>query len=180
MKIVFTFLFFAIVGLLINATIFHTTFPASAAPDFILILTVSLAFYYPEKEGLFLAFFLGILADCASAQYLGPNAAGAVVAFCVVGLIANRIYADKSFAVMIITFICSAAKMLTVLLMYSVYLSESVTPNLVIAKNIFLEAIITAFFAPLVLKILRKNQEVNNANFATKSSSVAIYRFSSK
>lgn len=180
MRVVFTFLFFTLIGLLINATIFHTTFPSSTAPDFILILTVALAFYYPEKGGLILAFLLGLFADFASAQYLGPNAAGSVIAFCFVGLIANRIYADKFFAVMIITFVCSLAKLLTMLLMYYVYLLESFDSFLPLLKTVFFEAALTALFAPLVLKILRRTKDVGNANFALKSNSVSIYRFSSK
>lgn len=180
MRITAIFLFFTMIGLFISASVFHATFPAAVAPDFILILGVALAFYFPGKWGLLLAFSLGVLGDFASAQYLGPNAAGLVVAFCLVGMISNRLYADRFIALMILTFICSLAKSLTIFSMYFVFLPDKRTIFYPLFQTILLEALITAIMSPIVLALLRSNKEIANSSFAIKPNNPASYRLSSK
>ncbi len=84
MRIIITFVLAALIGLTIQASVVHTSAPAAVAPDFILILTVAIALFYHSPGGALGAFLLGMLADFASAQYVGPNAAGCVVSFVLV------------------------------------------------------------------------------------------------
>lgn len=156
LRVFAVFAFSAFVGLLINATLVHSSFPGSVAPDFILILSVAISFFYHTPIGVCGAFLLGIAADFASGLYIGPNAAGCVVAFCLVGMIANRVYADKIVAVFIITSICSVAKSFTYLLLVFFYVPDRVLPDDLL-KLILLEAIFSGIMAPLVLRAIRGN-----------------------
>ena len=177
MRQICIFLIFALLGLGIQATIFHSTFPELPAPDFILILVVAVSRLYHTRWGVLGAFALGILADFASARYLGPNAAGCVIAFLIVGLIANRMYADKVIAIFFITAGTSVAKSLTAILMFYMYVPDfSVPPS--ILKTVVLEALFTAMLAPVVLRFLRIN--VPSTSFSqTRMQSTPAYRWSS-
>ena len=128
MRLVLTYLTAALIGLLIQSTFIHSSFPAAAAPDFILILVIAVSRQFHTPGGALGAFCLGLLADFASAEYLGPNAAGSVVTFYCVGLIANRVYADRAPAVFIMAFLCSLAKSCVAILMFYLYVKDFVLP----------------------------------------------------
>ena len=176
MRLIFVFLVAGLTGLMIQATLVHSSFPAAVAPDFILILTVAVALYYHNVPGLVGAFALGLLADFASSNYLGPNAAGCVVAFCLVGLIANRVYADKVIAVFILSFVCSVAKTATAFLMLYFYVDGFFLPAGGI-RSAMLEGLLSAFFAPIVLQMLRSR--VTTSSTASKAQGAAVFRWSS-
>lgn len=156
LRVVAVFVVSAFIGLLINATLVHSSFPGSIAPDFILILSVAISFFYHTPLGVVGAFLLGIAADLASGLYIGPNAAGCVVAFCLVGMIANRVYADKIVAVFIITSICSVAKSFTFLLLVFLYVPDRVLPEDIL-RLVLAEALLSGLVAPLVLRAIRGN-----------------------
>ncbi len=143
----------AMLGIFIQATIVHASFPAAAAPDVILILTVILGLRYRSVSGLFGAFLLGILADFASGQYVGPNAAGGIVAFLAVGSIASRVYAERALAVVMITFLCSLIKSLVLVSLFALYIKPDVL-NLNLLNMILLEALFSGIVAPLVMKLI--------------------------
>lgn len=175
MRIFVTFFLAALIGLTIQASMIHTSSPAAVAPDLILVLTVAIALFYHSPGGAIGAFLLGLLADFASAQYLGPNAAGCVIAFCLVGLIANRVYADKLFAVFIIVFVCSIAKSLVTLSVYEFYLPEFALPEGVF-RTMALEALFSAVLAPFVLRLLRAR--VSGGAGASKMQAAPSFRWS--
>ena len=141
-----------ILGLVIQATVFHTMFPASIAPDFLLILVFSLALNDRSALGAVGAFFLGLGGDFASARFVGPTAAGMVVAYCVIVACANHVYAERGPAVVIITFLASLVKSAVYALMLAVYTSVDVLTQHVLLL-VFGEALVTALLAPLVLKL---------------------------
>ena len=141
-------------GLFIQATLIHSAFPAAVAPDLLLVLVVLLALHQRSVGNVILSFFLGVLADFASGQFIGLNAAGMVVAFALVGLISSRVYAERSFAIALITFLCSLVKSLVCLLMLFVYAgAETVASNL--WQVVLFEAILSAVSAPLFLVLLQ-------------------------
>jgi len=177
MRQVSAFLIFGILGLGIQATIFHSTFPALPAPDVILILVVAISRLYHTRLGVLGAFCMGLLADFASAQYLGPNAAGCIIAFLFVGLIANRMYADKVIAIFFITAGSSLAKSLMAIAMYTFYVPDYTLPPDAI-KIVMLEALFSAILAPLVLRFLRIN--IPSAGFGpARVQNAPVYRWSS-
>ena len=178
MRIIITFVLAALIGLTIQASVVHTSAPAAVAPDFILILTVAIALFYHSPGGALGAFLLGMLADFASAQYVGPNAAGCVVSFVLVGLIANRVYADKVFAVFIIAYVCSLAKNMTALAMYAFYVPEFTFPQ-GIFRTMLLEALLSAVLAPIVLRMLRGRVGGSSGAAMSKVQTSPAFRWSS-
>jgi rod shape-determining protein MreD len=176
MRIALVFLVAAFTGLLIQATLVHSSFPAAMAPDFILILTVAISLFYHSAWGALSSFALGLLADFASAEYLGPNAAGCVLAFCLVGLIANRVYADKGIAVGIIAFVCSLAKSATVFCVLYFYVDEFVFSQSLFHSMMW-EAFLSALLAPLVLRLLRKRVVASSS--MSKTQTAPAFRWSS-
>lgn len=144
----------AFLGLLTNATLVHSTSPFAVAPDFILVLAVILGFYQQNVTGVIGAFMLGLLADFGSAQWLGPNAAGCIVAFRLVGLIANRVYAEKALAVFIIVFICSVAKSAAYLALVFLYSPAAVEGDDVL-RLLMYEALVSGLVGPVVIWAVR-------------------------
>lgn len=141
-------------GAVLNAALIRTIAPSTVTPDFSLILTVIFALYFYSPAGVLVAFLLGIMVDFASAQFVGPNAAGCVMAFCAVGLIANRMYAEKWLALMIITFACSIVKSLTYVGFVSLYFPTQIGES--IRNTVLGEAFVTAIFAPIIIGLVRK------------------------
>jgi rod shape-determining protein MreD len=152
-RLFFSFFFVALFGLMFQASIIKTPFPSAISPDLIVVLAVILGLRYRTLFGLLGAFSLGLLSDFASGQYLGPNAAGAVSAFLLAGVIANRVYADKGLALFIIVSFCSLAKILVVLGMISGFLVKFSFDS-EIAFKIFIEAVFSGAIAPLVVRVV--------------------------
>lgn len=170
-KQIIVFLLFFLVGLFFQATFIHSLAPAAIAPDIVLILIVSLALSYRSVPALVGSFLLGLGADFASGQFLGPSAAGAVVSFMLVVVIANKVYAQKVAAQSILTFLCSIAKSLTYITLIALYTNVSLFSKSTI-NLILLEALISALVAPIVISVLRWSGAASTArrNSATESS----------
>ena len=148
----------ALMGLLIQATLVHSIYPAAVAPDFILVIVVYLSLTRRNVWGLIGAFFLGVLADFASGQFIGPNAAGSVIAFYVSAIVAEKIYADRGLAVVILSFIASLAKTLTVAAMLAIYLHIDFLGWKVLRVVIY-EALLSALIAPILLGLFRPGKK---------------------
>lgn len=148
-----TFLFVAFVGLFIQGGIIKSALPAAVAPDMIVVLVATIGLRFRSVPGLLGAFCLGLLEDFASGQYLGPNAAGVVIAFLLSGLIANRVYADKGVALFFIVVFCSLAKALTRLSMLLMYVG-TVRPDQDALWTIVFEALLSGVCAPIIVKLM--------------------------
>lgn len=155
-RLIIVFLVACFVGLFIQAALVHSSVPAAAAPDFILVLVVIIALNYQTVPGMLGAFCLGLLADFASGQFVGPNAAGAIVAFSFVGILASRVYADKGLAVMVITFLSSLAKSAVYALMHALYVNGATDElmQMKVFQLILLEALLSGLVAPIVIRLL--------------------------
>ena len=149
------FLIAALIGLVIQAGFVHSLYPSAGAPDFILILVVLLAMRVQTPRGVLGAFCLGVLADFASGQFVGPNAAGCVVAFMLVVILTGKVYAERSLAVIFLTFVSSIAKSFTFVALLAVYANVVLIERNVLTL-IFIEACLSAIVAPLVLKALSR------------------------
>ncbi len=154
LRLILTFLVAGLLGLFIQSSVIRSSFPAAPVPDFLLILVIAVSRHFHTPLGAVGAFALGLLADFGSAQYLGPNAAGSVVAFYIVGLIANRVYADRAPALFIITFLCSLAKSAIAILFFELYLKDFVLPAGSL-RIVLYEALFSGLLAPIVLRLLR-------------------------
>jgi rod shape-determining protein MreD len=158
---------FCFFGLFIQSSVIHSNFPGFIAPDFILLVVVIIGLQSPGVGGLFVSFLLGLFADVASGVYLGPQAAGCVIAFCLTIGIAKRVFAEQSFAVASICFWASLAKTSTYLLLLMFYVS----PELLTRGSLtilLLEALLTALVAPVFYKMFiskkTRNSRGNNSN----------------
>lgn len=153
LKSVIVFFLAFLIGLFVQATLVHSFESAWVAPDFILILVVYLGLHHKSPAGAVGAFVLGLGADFAEARFVGPNAAGAVLAFCLTVEISNRIYAEKGPATVLVTVVASATKLVAYALMLMLYTKTNVFSG-PFAWTVVKEIVLTALFAPLVMKLL--------------------------
>lgn len=156
-RLLMIFSFTCVMGLFFQAALIHSSIPAAPAPDFILILVVITALNYQNVFGMIGAFVLGLLADFASGLFIGPNAAGAVVAFSLIGVIASRVYADRGFGVMLITFFSCLVKSAVYAIMHVVYINGAMHEilQLSVLKLVLIEAALTALVAPLLYRLMQ-------------------------
>lgn len=154
MRVSLVFLIAALLGLFLQGTLIHGSFPAAVTPDLVLVLIVVLSQRFRNVPSLLGVFALGLFADFASGEFVGPNAAAAIVVFALVGMIAKRVYADHGFTFIVIAFLCSLAKSATVLLLILLY-TKFEWPERRVLQTIVYEAGLTALFAPIVYKCMR-------------------------
>ena len=152
-RTIFIFSIACILGLLVQATLVHAIFPSAIAPDFILVLVVFLGLKHNSVLGVVGAFMLGVAADFASGQFIGPNAAGCVVAFSLVLIVSKKVYAEHLVAVMFLTALCSFAKGLTQALMFLIYLKVDFFTG-EIFRLIMIESTLSGIVSPIVIKLL--------------------------
>ena len=143
-----------LIGLFFQSSVISGILPTAVVPDILVVLIVYISLKYRSVRGLFGVYCLGLLADLASGVYLGPNAAGAVVVFACSGILANRVYAERVFAIVFISLVCSICKSLTVVGLILTY-TESMWEITPLLKTIVFEALATACVAPIVVKILQ-------------------------
>lgn len=144
-------------GVFVQGTLIHANFPNMIAPDFTVLIVVYLGLRHQNMRGLIASFCLGLIVDFASAVYLGPNAAGCVLGFCVTGVIAKRVFAEKTFAIVSITFWSSLIKSSTYVLMLVLYVSGDLL-SFTSLQSIILESVLTALVAPVVFKLFTPKQ----------------------
>ena len=151
------FMFATLLGLAVQATLIHSLLPTMAAPDFIVILAFYLGITHKSAGGAVGAFLLGLAGDFATAKFIGPNAAGCVLAFSFVVLLSNRIYAERGPALIVVSFLASVVKSIAALVMIYLYTQATFAPGEVF-RTLLWEALFTALVAPLVLRFFRWEQ----------------------
>lgn len=152
-RLAVTFFIAGLIGLLIQATMLHSVSPTIIAPDVILMLVIFIGLSYQSALGAVGSFALGILADFASGKYVGPNASGCLFAFLLVVVVSKKVYAERWVAVTILSFFCSIFKSLTYISLMATYVSSSFFAGTEL-RRMFFEALLTALFAPIVLKAM--------------------------
>lgn len=141
-----------IAGLVIESNVFHGADPSVIAPDFLVILVVYVGLTQKSPWGAGEAFLLGLASDFATGKWIGPNAAGAVLAFCLTVEISNRIFAERGPAVIVVAFLASLVKLVISALMIMLY-SDAQHLTAEILGGMLFEAVFTAAIAPLVLRL---------------------------
>ena len=156
-----------LIGLFFQSSVIGGVLPTAVVPDVLVVLIVYISLKYRSVRGLFGVYCLGLLADLASGVYIGPNAAGSVVVFACSGILANRVYAERVFAIVFISMVCSVCKSLTVVGLILTYTDSmwEITP---LIKTIVFEALATACVAPIVVKILQFGSVLGKFNTSTK------------
>ncbi len=161
LRLIAIFTIAALLGLVVQATVVHGLFPSAIAPNFILILVVFLGLAARNSFGAVAAFALGVLADFASGEFIGPNAAGSIMAFLFTALISEKIYADRIPAIAILIFCSSLAKSLTFLVMLRIYLGVEVSQLLAAGslETALLEAVFSALIGPVIVRLLHPTRQ---------------------
>lgn len=147
------FSFACLAGLAVQALFVHSISPYAVAPDFIVILALYLGLHVRRPAGVIGAFLLGVAGDFASAQFVGPTAAGAVVVYGIMAIVSSKIYAEHPLTLALLALLCSLADSLTYVAMVTLYVDVSLlTPS--VLRGVALEALLTALCAPLVVRLL--------------------------
>lgn len=160
MRLLFIFVLVSLVGLFIQGTMVRPVSPSAVAPDFLLVLVIYLALHFPGVWGLVGAYSLGLAQDFASGEYVGPSAAGMVVAFYFAVVVSKKVYAENAIAVGLLVMIASVMKSLTYALVFEIFLGI----NVLITNEVklwslsipvmFVEALFSGLIAPMVMRIL--------------------------
>ncbi len=140
-------------GIFIQATLLHSVLPDMVAPDILMILAVFLGLRARNAWGALGAFTIGLGADFATGKFLGPFAAGSVVAFATTVFFANHFFSEKWFTVSITSFLASLTKNLT----QATILCLFTDINLFSFQSlpiVLVEAMLTAVVAPLIVRLI--------------------------
>lgn len=150
MKQLLAFLAFGIVGLVFQATVLGEDGLLRFVPDALLVLSVFVAFRSPSASGLLVAFLLGLMGDCASARFLGPNAAGCMAGFLVTVALSRWVLADHGAGLFGLTALASLVKSVVVLVFIRAYfpIHESIV---LIAGRVLAEALLSSILAVVVV-----------------------------
>ncbi len=143
------YLSIAMIGIFFQSAVLRNLIPWLVVPDIILLLVVCLAVRNGAIPGLVGAFFLGLLSDLASGQFLGPNAAGCVVAYLGVVYVADKVYVERGFAIGVLAFAGCLIKVFTFLALLGIYMDIEILGWSPISRAL-VEAFLTALFSPLV------------------------------
>ena len=123
-----------------------------------------------NPAGVLGAFLLGVAGDFASAQFVGPTAAGAVVVYGLTVIVSSKIYAEHPFTMAMLALFCSLADSFTYVLMVGFYVDVNLLTAAVF-RGIGIEAALTALVAPFVIKLLELSvsESINPAKYNNDS-----------
>lgn len=143
----------AVVGLLLQTTLFHLLPFGHLIPDLILILCVYLGLHQHSFAGSTGAFLLGYFTDSVSGNAVGLHAFAMSVVFIVVYLVSRRFWMDNVVANVAMVFVAALLKTLTIASLLAFVLAVDV-PWGTFISSMWLEAALAALFAPVVFSLL--------------------------
>ena len=153
-RVLITFLLLAFFGLSIQSTATHMFSVYASGPNLLLLLAIFIGLKNHKPSGAIGAFLIGLLGDFASAKYLGPSAAGTLVAYCLTVILSQRVYAEHPVTLAMVALLCSLARSVVYVLFLSMYVSSNIF-SLETLKGVAFEAFLTAIVAPIVFKIIK-------------------------
>lgn len=159
-----------ILAVFIQGTLLKSLSPLMVVPNLVLVLVIILSFFENSLLGVFLSFALGLMLDSFSGVMLGPWAAAFVAIFWILSSLSNRMFVESPLSLVIGTFVSS-------LLANSIYffMVFGFRPDLVTGITIsFVEAILTAIMAPVVLMMLRFLEKDSEVSGRSRRSSLRI------
>lgn len=113
----------AVVALVLQTTVLPHFAIGRATPDLLLIVCVYVGLRRHSVGGALAAFFLGYLQDAFSGQVVGLNAFGMCLVYVVVYLTSRRLWVDNALSTVVLVFLASVTKTLSVLVLVAVFLS---------------------------------------------------------
>jgi rod shape-determining protein MreD len=143
----------AIVGLLLQTTLFHLIPFVHVIPDLILILCVYLGLHQHSFAGSTAAFLLGYFTDSVSGSAVGLHAFAMSLVFVLVYLVSRRLWMDNVVANVAMVFVAALLKTLTVAGLLDFVLFAEVSWGAFLS-NMWLEALVAALFTPVIFRLL--------------------------
>ena len=152
-KITMLYLLCSILGLVFRSSLIYGDFPSAPAPDMITIIVVIISLRLNNAFGLLAAFALGLLADCAAGQYLGPQAASAVLSFTLTRVISGHVFVERPPGIFLLATACSVLKSTTIVVMMLFFLGSDAIRGPIVYSTL-LEALCTGLLAPFIFRLL--------------------------
>jgi rod shape-determining protein MreD len=149
----------AVLGVLLETTIFHLLPVGPILPDLVVILCVYLALHEQSVAGALGAFLLGYFADNFSGDVIGLHAFAMSLIFLLVYLLARQLWMDNIVANVTVVFAASLLKALSVALLLAFVLSADY-PWHRLFSTVWIEATLAAAFSPLVFSALDGGRRV--------------------
>jgi rod shape-determining protein MreD len=143
----------AVVGILLQTTLFHLLPFGPMIPDLIVILCVYLALHEHTVAGAFGAFLLGYFTDNFSGNVLGLHAFSMSLVFVLVYLLARRLWMDNVIANVAVVFAASILKAMSIAMLLAFYLSTDY-PWGQFLTTVWIEAALVAMVSPVVFSLL--------------------------
>ena len=150
----------AMIGLLLQTTVFHMFPYGEWIPDFILILCVYLGLHQHSIGGTTTAFLLGYFADNFSGNTVGLHAFAMTLVFVLVYLVSRRLWMDNWVSNIAVVFVASILKTATIAILLIFYLSEDY-PVGRLFSSVWFDALLAAVFAPLVFVVLDRGRRLS-------------------
>ncbi len=151
------FFIFVVIGLWFQGTALYSISPSPSfiIPDLILILVVFIGLNIRGGVGVFISFFLGLLADFSSSQYVGPLAASMVASYYFVYAVSGRLFSETNVALSVLTFFATVIKSIMCLTIMYPYIDFSIFSEQIL-KIIGLESLYNAILSPFIIALLGK------------------------
>ncbi len=128
---------------------------SSVVPNLLLTVVAYLAFHDPSLHGLLISFFLGLCLDLGSGVLVGPWAGGFVVVFIILSSMTQRIFVDSpltAFTAVLIGSVIAQVVFVVLSMQFREFEFEWTTG----VTRLTLEALFSAFCAPICFALLRK------------------------
>jgi rod shape-determining protein MreD len=149
----------AVIALLLQTTVLPHISVGRATPDLLLIMCVYLGLHQHSVAGAVGAFFLGYLQDTFSGSLVGLNAFGMCLIFTVVYLTSRRLWVDNAISKIVVVFIASVLKTISVLTLIVLFISAEGVWQTMLAY-LLIEAVLAALLSPPVFALLAHTQQM--------------------
>lgn len=143
------FLLLVGVALILQTTMLETVAVSGVKPDLVMLLVVLNGFLLGTREGAFLGFAGGIVADLFSGSYIGLNALSKMVGGYLAGAAGERLYRENIPVATGVTFFSTSAG-LAVNYLLLLYLNIHVSPLSALLRVVLPTAAYTAVLAPFL------------------------------
>jgi rod shape-determining protein MreD len=156
MKSFAVILVIGIAAMFLQGSVIRAFLPSSAiVPNIMIAVVAFLAFHEVSVLGVALSFFLGLLFDLSSGALLGPWAGAFVLVYAFLSSLTQRVFTDSPLTAFVAVLIGSLVAQGVYLAMMLQFRSAELAP-VSSGVNILLEALFSAFCAPLCFAFLKR------------------------
>lgn len=152
-----------LVAAFIQGTVLRSLMPESMiAPNLLVVVVAFLALYEADAWAAVIVFLLGLELDFSSGGLIGPWAGAFVVVFGLLASLSQRIFVESAITAFVAALLaCLGSTLMYIALSYQFQTSEAVP--VAFSGRGFIEALLTAFCAPILFAILRRIHLVSPA-----------------